>query len=422
MVWPNGKVRNIEARAIVKRDTDGKPLRMIGVNWDITDRKELEEQYRQSQKMEAVGVLAGGIAHDFNNLLTAINGFSDLTLQRMEADSPFRDHIQEVKNAGERAAELTGQLLAFSRKQVLKASVISLNSVITNIENMLRRIITENIELRVVPDPKLGNVMADPGQIEQVIMNLAINARDAMPSGGNLTIETENIYLGEGYVNQHLMVSPGEFIRITVSDTGEGMDSTMQSHIFEPFFTTKEVGKGTGLGLATVYGIVKQSGGTIMVYSEIGHGTTFKIYFPRVDQAIERPLWPADSAASHAGTETILLVEDEDTVRGFVVEVLKSGGYNVLAAANGPEALALIKNHEKQIHLLITDVIMPKMGGAELKKRVVELLPEIKVLFISGYTDDSIADRGIDDPDVAFLEKPFSPNNLTQKVRDVLDA
>lgn len=380
------------------------------------------EQLRQSQKMEAVGVLAGGIAHDFNNLLTAINGFSDLTLRRMEADNPFRRNIQEVKNAGERAAELTGQLLAFSRKQVLRASVISLNSVISNIENMLRRIIKESVELRVVLDPQLGNVMADPGQIEQVIVNLAINARDAMPNGGNLTIKTKNVYLGDDYVDQHILVSPGEFVRVTVSDNGEGMDAETRSHIFEPFFTTKEVGKGTGLGLSTVYGIVKQSGGTIMVYSELGHGTTFKVYLPCVDRSLELPRWENERETGFSGAETILLVEDEDAVRSFVIEVLESSGYTVLEASNGPDASALCRDHAGPIHLLISDVIMPKMGGAELKNRIVEMVPGIKVLFISGYTDDSIADRGIDDPNVAFLEKPFTPDALIRKVRDVLDT
>jgi two-component system cell cycle sensor histidine kinase/response regulator CckA len=422
VIWPNGNVRNIEARAVVKRDGTGTPLRMIGVNWDITARKELEDQYRQAQKMEAVGVLAGGIAHDFNNLLTAINGFSDLTLRRMEADSPFRRNVQEIKNAGERAAELTGQLLAFSRKQVLKPSVINLNSVISNIEMMLRRIIRESVELQVILDPKLGNVLADPGQIEQVIMNLTINARDAMMDGGHLTIETTNVFLGEEYSNQHLMVKPGKYVRITVSDTGVGMDATTQSHIFEPFFSTKEVGKGTGLGLATVYGIVQQSGGSVMVYSEVGFGTTFKVYLPCVDRDVDKPIWPNEPSVVWAGTETILLVEDENAVRKFVLEVLESSGYTVLEAPNGPAALEICRSYQFPIHLLISDIIMPKMGGAELKKRVVELLPEVSILFISGYTSDSIAARGIDDPDIAFLEKPFTPDGLIRKVREVLGA
>ncbi len=379
------------------------------------------EQLRQSQKMEAIGVLAGGIAHDFNNLLTAINGFSDLTLRKMEPNNPFRHSIQEIGKAGRRAAELTSQLLTFSRKQVLVPSVINLNSVVSNIEAMLRRVIRESIELKVKLEPKLGNVMADPGQVEQVIMNLAINARDAMPDGGHLTIETKNVYLDANYVEQHFMVSGGHFVRMTITDTGEGMDAMTRSHIFEPFFTTKEVGKGTGLGLATVYGIVKQSGGTISVYSEVGHGSSFRVYLPCVDQEVEQPSWPSEVEAMGAGTETILLVEDEDAVRSFVTEVLEDSGYKVLPAENGPNALTLCQNYSEPIDLLISDVIMPKMGGAELKNQVVNLIPGIKVLFISGYTNDSMAGRGIDDPNLAFLEKPFTPDSLTRKVREVLE-
>ncbi len=380
------------------------------------------EQLRQGQKMEAVGVLAGGIAHDFNNLLTAINGFSDMTLRKMEPDDPFRRNIQEVSKAGNRAAELTGQLLAFSRKQTLVTAVINLNSVVSNIEAMLRRVIRESIELRAILDPDLGNILADQGQIEQVIMNLAINARDAMPDGGYLTIETKNVQLDQQFADRHMLAAGGDFIRMTVSDTGEGMDAKTQSHIFEPFFTTKEVGKGTGLGLATVYGIVQQSGGAITVYSELGHGSSFKIYLPCIDQDVDRPLWPSEDGESNAGTETILLVEDEDAVRNFVAEVLEGSGYNVLAAESGPAALKLCGEYAEPIHLLISDVIMPKMGGAELKNHVVGLIPDIKVLFISGYTDNAIAGRGIDDRSIAFLEKPFTPDSLVRKVRGVLDA
>ncbi len=422
VVWPNGEVHTLEARASVRRDPSGKPLRMIGVNWDVTERKDLENQVRQSQKMEAVGVLAGGIAHDFNNLLTAINGFSDLTLRKMEADSPFRRNIEEVHKAGVRAAELTSQLLTFSRKEALNPSVINLNSVISNIEMMLRRVIRESIELNVILEPGVCNVVADSGQIEQVIMNLTINARDAMPDGGSLTIETKNVQLDAHFAEQHIMSAPGDYVRLTVSDTGEGMDLATSSHIFEPFFTTKEKGKGTGLGLATVYGIVKQSGGAISVYSEVGHGTVFKVYLPCVNLTVENPLWPAEDEVSNGGTETILFVEDDDSVRAFVMEVLESSGYNVLAANGGRAALQLCESYSGQIDMLISDVIMPKMGGSELKNHVVKLFPDIKVLFISGYTDDSIASQRIDDHSIAFLEKPFSPETFIKKIRTVLEA
>ena len=379
------------------------------------------EQLQQSQKMEAVGVLAGGIAHDFNNLLTAINGYSDLTLKKMAADDPLRLHIQEVKNAGVRAAELTSQLLAFSRKQVLKSVVLCLNAVVADFEGMLRRIIKENIDLRVVLDPKLGNIRGDAGQIEQVIMNLATNARDAMPNGGTLTIKTQNVYLDEDYVSHHINVSSGEFVKLTVTDTGEGMDAATQLHIFEPFFTTKEVGKGTGLGLSTVYGIVKQSGGDIMVYSEIGHGTTFKIYLPCIDEAADKPKWTGERKQIYSGTETILLVEDEEIVRNLVREILTDNGYTVLEAAGGKAALSICETYAEPIHLLLTDVIMPTMGGSELKDLVVKLRPDICVLFMSGYTDDSIAHRGIYDADIAFIEKPFTPDALARKIREVLE-
>ncbi len=380
------------------------------------------EQLRQSQKMEAVGVLAGGIAHDFNNLLTAINGYSDLTLRKMKADDPLRHNVEEVKKAGDRAAELTSQLLAFSRKQVLKPRVHSLNSVIENIEKMLRRIIRENIELRTVLDPILGNVKADPGQVEQVIMNLAVNARDAMEEGGTLAIETQNVYLDEDYVSQNLTIAPGPFVRLTVTDTGSGMDEITKRHIFEPFFTTKEVGKGTGLGLSMVYGIVKQSGGDIMVYSELGHGTTFKIYLPRVEEDVDKPKWIGDREKTYVGSETILLVEDEEIVRNLVRAILTESGYNVLEANSGKAALEVCSSYDKPIHLLLSDVIMPKMSGSALKDEVVKILPDIKVLFMSGYTDDSIANRGVFDEAIAFIEKPFTRDSLGRKVREVLEG
>ncbi len=412
-IWTQENIRTV-------RNANGDILYYEGSLEDITARKSLEGQLRQSQKMEAVGVLAGGIAHDFNNLLTAINGYSSLTLKKMAPDHPFRHNIEEVKNAGDRAAELTSQLLAFSRKQVLQPVVINLNTVVSNIQKMLRRIIRESIELHVVLDPALSNVRADPGQIEQVIMNLTINARDAMPDGGTLTVETKNVFLDERYARQHGTVIAGEFVRMTVTDTGEGMAPATQLHIFEPFFTTKEVGKGTGLGLSTVYGIVKQSGGDVLVYSELGHGTTFKIYLPRVVDAVNRLSWATDEASSE-GTETILLVEDEEIVRTFVKTILSENGYKVLEASNGAEALAIGRSHSEPIHMLLTDLIMPKMSGTDLKDQLFKIRPDIKNLFMSGYTDASISHQGVLQSGTAFIEKPFSPDALFLKIREVLD-
>ena len=423
IIRPDGSERFVHEHSEIIRDKEtGKPVKMVGTVQDITNQKQLGEQLRQSQKMEAVGVLAGGIAHDFNNLLTAINGYSDLTLRKMSPDDPLRLNIEEVRNAGTRAAELTSQLLTFSRKQVLRSAVINLNTVVSNIEKMLRRIIRESIELRAVLDPQLRNVRADPGQIEQVIMNLAINARDAMPTGGTLTIETENVFIDKEYVSQHVSVKPGNFVKMTVTDTGEGMTVQTLDHIFEPFFTTKVVGKGTGLGLSTVYGIITRSGGDINVQSEPGHGTTFKIYLPCVDEVVERPKWLDITDEKYLGTETILLVEDEAIVRRLVGEILKSNGYHILETADGEAALSLCRSYTKRIDMLLTDVIMPNMGGSELRDKVVELLPDIKVLFMSGYTDDSIVHREIFDSHIEFVEKPFTPDGLSRKVREVLES
>jgi two-component system cell cycle sensor histidine kinase/response regulator CckA len=421
ILHPNGTERIVHEHAEVVRDADGHPMRMVGTIQDITIQKQLSEELRQSQKMEAIGVLAGGIAHDFNNLLTAINGYSDLTLKKMAEDDPLRGNIKEVREAGHRAAELTGQLLAFSRKQLLKSVVINLNTIVSNIENMLRRIIRESIDLRTVLDPELGNVKADPGQIEQVIMNLSINARDAMRKSGTLTIRTQNVYLNHEFASHHLSLAPGDYIKLTVTDTGEGMDPETRSHIFDPFFTTKQVGKGTGLGLSTVYGIVKQSGGDITVYSEPGHGTTFKIYLPCVDEVVEKPRWRLEGGLKYRGTETILLAEDEKVVRTLVCEILTGSGYKVLEAESGAAALSICRTYKGPIDLLLTDVIMPKMGGSELSDSVLELLPNTKVLFMSGYTDDSIAELGVLRSDTSFIEKPFTPDALCRKVREVLE-
>ena len=402
---------------------NGNPVGVQGIARDITERKQLEDQLRQSQKLEGIGLQAGGIAHDFNNLLTVINGYGDLSLKRMSPSDPMRTNIEAMRDAGKRAATLTGQLLAFSRKQVLQPRVHNLNAVITDLEKMLRRIIRESIEFRTILDPTLENIKADPGQIEQVIMNLSVNARDAMPNGGTLTIETQNIHLDETYVGQHINVVPGSFVKMTFTDTGEGMDEKIQRRIFEPFFTTKELGKGTGLGLSTVHGIIKQSGGDITVYSEVGQGTTFKIYLPCVNETIQKPKWIGDEG-DYSGTETILLVEDEEIVRNLVSQILTSYGYTVLEATGGKEALAIYDTYSdsEPVHLLLTDVIMPKMSGRELKDQVRMRHPFIKVMFMSGYTDESITHSGILDLGAAFIEKPFSPAGLARKVREVLES
>lgn len=378
-----------------------------------------QEQLLQSQKLEAVGRLAGGVAHDFNNLLTVIAGYSDLLLKKLDDKDANRPKIQEINKAANRAAGLTRQLLAFSRKQVLQPKVLELNSIIPELEKMLGRMIGEDIELRTSLRSDVGNVKADPGQIEQIVMNLVVNARDAMPSGGRLTIETANAYLDATYARHHVGVIPGPYVMLAVSDTGMGMDEETQAHIFEPFFTTKGLGKGTGLGLSTVYGIVKQSGGNIWVYSEVGKGTTFKVYLPRVDERAEdyRPMAAADLPK---GTETILLVEDAITVSRLAREILEANGYEVLEAASGSEALQISRAHPGAIHLLLTDVVMPEMSGKELAQRMLYICPEMRVLYMSGYTDETIVHHGVLDEGINFIEKPFSPEALSVKVRKVL--
>jgi two-component system, cell cycle sensor histidine kinase and response regulator CckA len=399
----------------------GRSAELVLVN-DITERKQLEEQLRQSQKMEAVGQLAGGIAHDFNNLLTVINGYSDLTLKRLPAEDPLRLNLEEIRKAGERAASLTRQLLAFSRKQVLQPKVLDLNVVVRETEKLLRRLIGEDIELRAALEPRLGSVKADPGQIEQVLMNLAVNARDAMPRGGKLTIGTENAYLDEGYVAHHIAVAPGRYVMLSVSDTGTGMDEQTQARIFEPFFTTKEAGKGTGLGLSTVYGIVKQSGGHLWVYSEVGRGTTFKVYLPRVDEGAREYGQAPGPVEGLQGTETILLAEDDELVRNMTRIILSDYGYRVLAASNGEAAISICERAEGPIHLLLTDVVMPGMSGRELADRIALLRPGVKVLFMSGYTEDAIVHHGVLDEGVNFLQKPFTPDDLARRVKEVLGS
>jgi two-component system, cell cycle sensor histidine kinase and response regulator CckA len=402
----------------------GRLVGILGIGRDVTERLSLEQQLRQAQKMEAVGRLAGGIAHDFNNILTAITGHADLLLQDLGASDPRREDVEEIRRSGERAASLTRQLLAFSRQQVLQPKVVDLNALVMDMDKLLRRLIGEDIELATVLDPALGRVRADPGQLEQVIANLAVNARDAMPQGGKLTLETRNVDLDQGYAVRHSMVQPGPYALLAVSDTGIGMDAETQSHIFEPFFTTKPRGQGTGLGLATVYGIVKQSGGFIWVYSEPAHGATFKIYVPRVDAPAESAA-AAPAAASAdvpGGSETILLAEDEPAVRAVARQGLERRGYTVLVASSGSEALALAQQLGATINLLVTDVVMPGMSGRDLAERLAAQRPGVRVLYISGYTDNAIVRHGILDPGLAYLQKPFHPDALARKVREVLDG
>jgi nitrogen-specific signal transduction histidine kinase len=391
---------------------------------DVTAQRHLEEQLRQSQKMEAVGQLAGGIAHDFNNLLTAILGSTQLLLHNMPPEDPRREDAEEIKLAGHRAAELTRQLLAFSRRQVLAPKVLDLNAVVANMERMLRRLLGEDIELVTSLDATAGAVNADPGQLEQVLLNLAVNARDAMPppGGGRLSIETARFTLHEEHVERRHRLPPGDYACLVVGDTGVGMDEATQAHLFEPFFTTKEVGKGTGLGLATVYGIVKQSGGYIWVYSERGRGTTVKVYLPRVPGVAEAPpLAPAPSEV-RGGHETVLLVEDAAPVRALARRSLEARGYRVLDASDGPAALELSARHGAPIDLLVTDVVMPGMSGRELAERLAPVRPRMKVLYTSGYTDDAMVRQGVLTAGVAFLQKPFVPDSLARKVREVLDG
>jgi nitrogen-specific signal transduction histidine kinase/CheY-like chemotaxis protein len=389
---------------------------------DVTERVALEERLRQSQKMEAVGRLAGGVAHDFNNLLTVIMGYSQILTDGLPGASRLKDATTQIRSAADRAAGITRQLLAFSRKQVLSPRVIDLNDVMLNLDTMLRRLIGEDVEVLTVPGRDLGAVRADPGQIEQVIMNLALNARDAMPNGGKLTLETENMELDASYASEHEPLQPGRYVMLAVSDTGTGMSPDTQAHIFEPFFTTKEVGKGTGLGLSMVYGIVKQSGGYIWVYSEPDRGSTFKIYLPRVDQPAETVGVEPRPAGVKRGTETILLVEDDAQLRQLTSSVLAHCGYKVLTANSTEQGLALCRENHRDIRLLVTDVIMPSMNGRQLAEQVKLISPNTRVLYVSGYTSNAIVHYGVLDPGLWFLPKPFSLSALIAKVREVLDA
>jgi two-component system, cell cycle sensor histidine kinase and response regulator CckA len=411
------------------RDAAGDVIGVSKVARDLTTRRQVEatlrrteEQFRQAQKMEAVGRLAGGVAHDFNNLLSVILSYADLILQDLTLGDPMRADVEEVRAAGGRASELTKQLLAMSRQQVLQPRVLDINVVLVGMQRMLGRLLGEDVDLTVLPEHAIGRVLADPGQIEQVVMNLAVNARDAMKVGGKLTIETSNVEFDAAYVGAHFGVAAGHYVLLALSDTGSGMDAATQARIFEPFFTTKDVGKGTGLGLATVFGIVKQSGGQIGVYSELGRGTTFKIYLPRTDRqdVAETPSISAGNTVR--GWETILLVEDEEKVRHVACEILRRNGYQVLETSNAGEAFLVSKEFPAKIHLLLTDVVMPRMSGRRLAEELAPQRPGMKVLFASGYTDDTIIHHGVLDAGVAFLQKPFTPATLLRKVRAVLDA
>ena len=439
----DGQAHDLKAQVFVRRDGSSVPVDYVVTPFrqgdriagtvitfrDISERMQadeaqaqLEVQLLQSQKMEAVGRLAGGIAHDFNNLLTVIIGRAQRVVKSVEPEHPRYADIELIQKSAYRASALTRQLLAFSRKQVLQPKVLSLNEVVGDLEAMVRRLIREDIELITALEADLGQVKVDPHQMEQVLVNLVVNAVDAMPHGGRLIIETANTELTAAYAIRHVGMEPGAFVMLAVSDNGQGMDADTRARIFEPFFTTKEQGKGTGLGLSTVHGVINQSGGHILVYSEPGRGTTFKIYLPRVDapkRAARRPLAPVDV---RRGAETLLVVEDEEDVRGLARDVLVESGYTVLEAATAEDAVRICEDHESPISLLLSDVVMPKVSGPQLAQRLVDLRPELHVLYMSGYTDEAIVHHGVLEPGTAFIEKPFTPEDLCEKVRDVLDA
>jgi len=417
----DGASINISLSVAPLHDAAGRVTGMLSIAADLTEMRQLEVQYRQAQKMEAVGRLAGGIAHDFNNLLTAIIGTTSLVLEDMGLESRARLDIQEIEKAAKRAAGLTRQLLIFSRQQVLEPRALDLNALVGNLEKMLHRLIGEDIELRTKPSAALGAVRADPGQIEQAIVNLVVNARDAMPKGGRLTIETADVELDRSYAAAHVPFQPGPYVLLAISDTGVGMDGATKARLFEPFFTTKEPGRGTGLGLATVYGIVKQSGGYVWAYSELGHGTTFKIYLPRVAETPERPESATGTPTPVRGSETVLVVEDQEEVRKLTKRVLEGRGYAVLAARNGAEALEIVARHPTRIHLMITDVVMPGMNGRELAELACARRRDLKVLYVSGYTGEAVLQHRLLEAGVAFLQKPFTPDALARKTREVLD-
>ncbi|MEO5822359.1 MAG: PAS domain-containing protein [Vicinamibacteraceae bacterium] len=421
IVRPDGAVRWIRDRAFHVYDDDGVLHRLVGTAADVTEQRQLEEQLQQAQKMEIVGRLAGGVAHDFNNLLTVINGMTDLVLAGLAHDDPAKPDLLQIRQAGDRAAALTGRLLAVSRRQILKPELIDLSAVATGLRDMIQRLVGEDVALVLELAPGLASVKADPGQIEQVILNLVVNARDAMPDGGTLTIETRTVHLDAVYAADHPGTRPGPHAMLAVRDSGVGIDESIRRRIFEPFFTTKAQGKGTGLGLSMVYGIVKQSGGSIWFHSETGHGTRFTIYLPHVIGApATRPIPPPVSAAR--GQETVLVVEDEPPLRELAARILVASGYTVLQAANGPDALALIARRADPVHLVFTDVVMPGMNGRELAARLSVLHPAIRVLYTSGYTEDAILRHGVLDDPRRFLSKPYTPGVLRRRIREALDG
>jgi two-component system cell cycle sensor histidine kinase/response regulator CckA len=421
IVRRDGSVIWVSDTAVVVSGSYSHPV-MEGIIVDITARKLLENQLQQSRRMEAVGRLAGGIAHDFNNLLTIIKGYAELAVQRGGIQPELRADVQQIENAAERASTLIRQLLAFSRRQVLQPKIIDLNAIVLGLDKLLGRLMGEHIEMVTRCAGNVGHVKADPAQVEQVIMNLVVNARDAMPRGGRLTVETFNVDLDSTYARDHVSVKPGSYVMLAVSDTGIGMNPETVAHIFEPFYTTKESGQGTGLGLSTVYGIVKQSGGYIWVYSEPGKGTTFKVYLPRVAAPVDSKPEVMQLPAGGKGSEAILLVEDEEAVRELASRILSAKGYSVVAAKSTREAEEFSENYPGQIHLLLTDIIMPGTSGRELAERIIARRPNTRVLYMSGYTDNVLARGGVLEAGLSFLQKPFTPGALAQKVRDVLDS
>ena len=418
----DGTLYTDESTIIPVRDEKGTIVNFAGIQNDATHDIQLEEQYRQMQKMEAIGQLTAGIAHDFNNIMTAVNGYAELLQMRFPQEDPRQQFLNNIIYSGEKATNLIQQLLAFSRRQVIEPKVLNLNHVVDNMSKMLKRLIGEHVQLKTILSPDLWNIKSDPTQIEQIIVNLAVNARDAMPDGGQLTIETANVVLDDNFVSTHLETSPGDFIMIALYDTGQGMSKSVASHIFEPFFTTKGIGKGTGLGLSTVYGIVKQNNGSIWVYSEEGSGTTFKIYLPRTTESVDEI--PGSEAAKEApgGDETILVAEDDEKVRELVSQILTTRGYKVLVAKDGQEAIQVSNRHFGDIHLLLTDVIMPVMTGKILSEQITQARPGIRVLFMSGYAADMIGLQMIRAADLPLIQKPFNTGELLSKVREILDG
>jgi signal transduction histidine kinase len=414
-------VRWLSGAGRVQLGAHGEPLRAVGITLDVTERRTLEEQYAQAQKMDAIGRLAGGVAHDFNNLLTVILGNCELLLTDLDPDDQRQKDILEIQRAGTSAAGLTRQLLAFSRKQIIEPTVLDLNMVVAEMRAMLGRLIREDVTVVLALEPAVAPVKADRGQVEQIVLNLAVNARDAMPKGGTLTIETANVELDEHYAKAHLDVKPGRYVVLTVTDSGSGMTPQVQARLFEPFFTTKDVGKGTGLGLATVHGIVTRSGGSVNVYSEVGRGTSFKVYLPRADAAemvADAP--PPAVARPHNGSQTVLVVEDAEGLRKLATRMLQRQGYTVLGAADADEALGLFERNAS-IDVILTDIVMPGASGPELTRRLIEQRPALKVIYMSGYTEETIVQHGVLNPGIAFLHKPFTSDALGQKIREVLD-